>query len=121
MEKIEGTEMNGDNWYIKRDPLNAKVFIVKTITIWGDEFKRVDSLIEAMDIVKKFKNQEDWIYFTIIFIFSFGIVFLINLVINLSIPELSPIFFHVGITLILFPLINISINFFSFISRLFKS
>ena len=61
MEKIEGTEMNGDNWYIKRDPLNAKVFIVKTITIWGDEFKRVDSLIEAMDIVKKFKNQEDWI------------------------------------------------------------
>ena len=61
MEKIEGTEMNGDNWYIKRDPLNAKIFIVKTITIWGDEFKRVDSLIEAMDIVKKFKNQEDWI------------------------------------------------------------
>lgn len=61
MEKIEGTEMNGDNWYVKRDPLNAKVFIVKTITIWGDEFKRVNSLIEAMDIVKKFKNQEDWI------------------------------------------------------------
>ena len=67
------------------------------------------------------KNREDWIYFTIIFIFSFGIVFLFNLVINLSIPELSPIFFHVGITLILYPLINISINFFSFISRLFKS
>ena len=61
MEKIEGTEMNGDNWYVKRDPLNDKVFIVKTITIWGDEFKRVDSLIEAMEIVKKFKNQEDWI------------------------------------------------------------
>ena len=61
MEKIEDKEMNGDNWYVKRDPLNAKVFIVKTITIWGDEFKRVDSLIEAMDIVKKFKNQEDWI------------------------------------------------------------
>jgi len=61
MEKIEGTEMSGDNWYVKRDPLNAKVFIVKTITIWGDEFKRVDSLIEAMEIVKKFKNQEDWI------------------------------------------------------------
>ncbi len=61
MEKIEDKEMNGDNWYVKRDPLNAKVFIVKTITIYGDEFKRVDSLIEAMDIVKKFKNQEDWI------------------------------------------------------------
>ena len=67
------------------------------------------------------KNQEDWIYFTIIFIFSFGIVFLLNLVINFSIPELSPIFFHVGITLILFPIINISINFFNFISRLLKS
>ena len=61
MEKIEGTEMNGDNWYIKRDPLNHKIFIVKTLNIFGDEFKRVDSLIEAMDIIKKFKNQEDWI------------------------------------------------------------
>ena len=67
------------------------------------------------------KNQEDWIYFTVIFIFSFGIVFLFYLVINFSIPELSPIFFHVGITLIVFPIINISINFFSFISRLLKS
>ena len=67
------------------------------------------------------KNQEDWIFFTMIFIFSFGIVFLLNLVINFSIPELSPIFFHVGITLILFPIINISINFFSFISLLLKS
>jgi len=61
MEKIEGTEMNGENWYVKRDPINPSLFIVKTITIWGDEFKRVDSLIEAMEIVKKFKNQEDWI------------------------------------------------------------
>lgn len=61
MEKIENTEMNGDNWYVKRDPINTNKFIVKTITIWGDEFKRVDSLIEAMDIIKKFKNQEDWI------------------------------------------------------------
>jgi len=61
MEKIEGTEMNGENWYVKRDPLNDKIFIVKTLTIFGEEFKRVDSLIEAMEIVKKFKNQEDWI------------------------------------------------------------
>ena len=67
------------------------------------------------------KNQEEWIYFTIIFIFSFSIVFLINLLISFSLPELSPIFFHVGITLILFPIVNISINFFSFISRLIKS
>ena len=66
-------------------------------------------------------NQEEWIYFTIIFILSFIIVFLINLLISFSVPELSPIFFHVGITLILYPLINISINFFSFVSRLIKS
>ena len=67
------------------------------------------------------KNQEEWIYFTMTFIFSFIIVFLLNLIISFSLPELSPIFFHVGITLILFPIINVSINFFSFVSRLIKS
>ena len=67
------------------------------------------------------KNQEEWIYFTITFIFSFSIVFLFNLAISFSLPELSPIFFHVGVTLILFPIVNISINFFSFVSRLIKS
>ena len=61
MEKIENTEMNGDNWYVKRDPINTNKFLVKTISVWGDEFQRVESLIEAMDIIKKFKNQEDWI------------------------------------------------------------
>ena len=73
-----------------------------------------------LDKINK-KNQEEWIYFTIIFILSFGIVFLLKFIINLSLPDLSPIFFHVGITLILFPIINISINFFSFVSRLIKS
>jgi len=67
------------------------------------------------------KNQEEWIYFTIIFIFSFSIVFLLNLLISFSLPELSPIFFHVGITLILYPIINISINFISYVSQLIKS
>ena len=66
-------------------------------------------------------NQNEWIYFTIIFILSFSIVFLINLIISFSLPELGPIFFHVGITLILYPLINISIDLFSFVSRLIKS
>ena len=66
-------------------------------------------------------NQEEWVYFTIVYIFSFVIVFLFNLIISFSLPELSPIFFHIGITLILYPIINISINFFSFISRLIKS
>jgi len=66
-------------------------------------------------------NQGEWIYFTIIFISTLSIVFLLNLLISLSLPELSPIFFHIGITLILFPIINYSINFFSYVSRLIKS
>ena len=67
------------------------------------------------------KNQEEWIYFTLIFIFSFSIIILFNLIISFSLSELSPIFFHLGITLILYPIINISINFFNFVSRLIKS
>ena len=66
-------------------------------------------------------NQEEWIYFTIVFIFTFGIVFLFNLIISFSLPEISPIFFHIGITLILFPIINIFMNFFSYVFRLIKS
>ena len=61
MEKIEDTEMNGDNWYIKRHPKDKSLFIVKHITVFGTESKTVDSLIEAMKIIDKFKNQEDWI------------------------------------------------------------
>ena len=38
-----------------------------------------------------------------------------------TIPQFGPIFFHIGITLILFPLINVSINFFSFVTKLIKS
>ena len=66
-------------------------------------------------------NQGEWVYFTIIFISTFSINFLTNLLITLSLPELSPIFFHIGITLILFPVINYSINFFSYVFRLIKS
>ena len=66
-------------------------------------------------------NQIEWIYFTIIFILTFIINFILNSLINLSLTELSPIFFHIGITLILFPIINFSINFFSYVSRLIKS
>ena len=74
-------------------------------------------------MLEKFTNnkKEEWISFTIIFIFSFTIVFTIHLIINLSLPDMGPIFFHIGITLILFPIINISINFFSFITQLIKS
>ncbi len=65
-------------------------------------------------------NQEEWISFTIIFISSFVIIFILNSIINLSIPELTPIFFHIGITLILFPIINMSMHFFNFVTRLIK-
>ena len=67
------------------------------------------------------KNQDEWIYFTIVFIFVFSIVFLLSLIINLSVPQLSPVFFHVGVTLIFFPIVNFGINFFSFVTRLIKS
>ena len=71
---------------------------------------------------KIIKNKkEEWMSFTIIFIFSFSIVFLLNMIINLSVPDLSPIFFHVCITLILFPIINIGISFFIFVTQLIKS
>ena len=66
-------------------------------------------------------NQEEWIYFTLVFIITFGIVFLFNLILSFSIPELSPIFFHIGITLILFPIISICLNILSYVSRLIKS
>ena len=66
-------------------------------------------------------KKEEWMSFTIIFIFSFSIVFLLNMIINLSVSDLSPIFFHVGITLILFPIINIGISFFIFVTQLIKS
>ena len=78
----------------------------------------IDSII--LEKISK-KDQDEWIYFTIIFILSFCLVFLFNLMINFSIPEFSPIFFHIGTTLILFPIINISIDFFSFVSRLIKN
>ncbi len=67
------------------------------------------------------KNQEEWISFTIVFIISISIIFILNMIINLTIPEFGPIFFHIGITLILFPFINVSIIFFNFVTRLIKS
>ena len=74
-------------------------------------------------ILEKITNnkKEEWLSFTIIFIFSFCIVFLLNVIVNLSIPDMGPIFFHIGITLIVFPIINISINFFTFVTQLIKS
>ena len=67
------------------------------------------------------RNNEDWIYFTRIFITSFSIVFLINTIANVSIPDLSPILFHVGVTLIIFPIINLSLDFVYFITNILKN
>ena len=66
-------------------------------------------------------NQQDWISFTVTFLASFCIVFFINILLNSSLPDLSPVFYYVGTTLIFFPIINLSINFIFFIKKLFKS
>ena len=67
------------------------------------------------------KYEEDWLYFTLIFSSTFTLVFLINMLINFTVPDLSPILFHVGITLIMFPIVNISIDLVHFIIKLFKN
>tara|TARA_B100001093_G_scaffold356061_1_gene340620 strand:+ start:285 stop:728 length:444 start_codon:yes stop_codon:yes gene_type:complete len=66
-------------------------------------------------------NQQDWISFTMIFLSSFSIIFFLNILINLSIPDLSPIFYYVGTSLIIFPIINLSVDFITFITKLLKS
>ena len=66
-------------------------------------------------------DNQDWIAFTVIFLVSFCIVFFVNIIINLSIPDLSPVFYYVGTTLIIFPIANLSFDFISFITRLIKS
>ena len=66
-------------------------------------------------------DQQNWISFTVTFLLSFLIVFFISILINLSIPDLSPIFYFVGTTLIIFPIINLSVDFIYFISNLLKS
>ena len=66
-------------------------------------------------------NHQDWISFTMIFLSSFIIIFFLNSLIYLSIPDLSPIFYYVGTTLIIFPIINLSFEFIAFITKLLKS
>jgi len=67
------------------------------------------------------KHEDDWLYFTIIFVIAFTVTLLINMLLNLKIPDLSPILYYIGITLVSFPIVNIIINSFYFIQRLFKS
>ena len=74
----------------------------------------------SVDINDK-KYEEDWFYFTLIFVISFSIIFSINMLINFRVPDLSPILYHIGITLIIFPIINISIDLIYFITKLLKN
>jgi len=66
-------------------------------------------------------SQQSWFSFTIIFSLSIFAVVLINIVINLSIPDINPLLFHIGTTLILFPIINLAIDLIFFIFKLIKS
>ena len=66
-------------------------------------------------------SSDDWIYFTFVFISSFIITFSLNIILNLTIPDFSPVLFHLGSTLIIFPFIVISINVIYFISKLIKN
>ena len=66
-------------------------------------------------------NHQDWISFTMIFLSSFIIIFFLNSLIYLSIPDLSPIFYFVGTSLIIFPIIDLSVDFIAFITKLLKS
>ena len=74
----------------------------------------------SVDINDK-KYEKDWLCFTLIFIISFIVIFLINMLVNFRIPDLSPILYHVGITLTIFPIINMSIDLIYFITKLLKN
>ncbi len=77
---------------------------------------------ESLFFANYLKNsRQDWICFTMIFLSSFSIIFFINVLINLSIPDLSPVFYYVGTSLIIFPIINLSFDFITFITKLLKS
>ena len=67
------------------------------------------------------EHDEDWLYFTLIFVVAFTVTLLINILLNLKTPDLSPILYYIGITLVSFPIVNIIIYSFYFIQRLFKS
>jgi len=67
------------------------------------------------------ESNDDWIRFTFIFISSFVITFLLNIIVNLNIPDFSPVLFHLGATLIIFPFLVLSINFINSITKLIKN
>ena len=65
-------------------------------------------------------NNNDWFYFTGVFLTSFLIIFLINIFLNKVIPDFGPVLFHIGVTLIFFPLILIFLNLINFLTHFLK-
>ena len=90
--------------------------LVKSLVVGAISWRLFD-----LQLIENQKYEEDWLYFTLIFVVSFSVIFLINMLINLRVPDFSPILYHVGITLIIFPIINISIDLVYFIKKLFKN
>ncbi len=85
-------------------------------------FLLIKNLTERLSLENfKKKYEQDWLCFTLIFSISFGIIFLINILANLTIPDFSPILYHIGITLIIFPLLNVGIDIIGFITKLIKN
>ena len=85
-------------------------------------FLLIKLLTENFSSLNLNKNsQQSWFSFTIIFTLSIFTIILINIIINLSIPDLNPLLFHIGTTLILFPIINLAIDLMFFISKLIKT
>jgi len=66
-------------------------------------------------------NQQTWLSFTIVFSLSFIVIILLNIGINSSFFDINPLLFHMGTTLIFFPIINAGYDLIFFISRLIKT
>jgi len=85
-------------------------------------FLLIKLLTENLSSLNLDKNsQQLWFSFTVIFSLSIFAIILIKIVINLSIPDINPLLFHIGTTLILFPIINLGIDLIFFISKLIKT
>ena len=116
---------------IRKFSINYSNFVLFTLGLIYDILLGVDLGTSSMFflLIKYLTNyveirffiNNNWFYFTFVFIISFLTIFLINTIFNLSIPDLSPLLFHVGVTLTIFPFILIFINFINSITNLFKS
>ena len=84
-------------------------------------FLLIKYMTQHINLKHNNNNNKDWIYFTIIFISSFFIKFIFNIFLNMKIPDFSPILFHLGITLIIFPFIVVGIKIIYFVTKLIKN